>query len=60
LNYRLKLGFFVLCGLAVLFVSDTAYQALNTLSRLNAIEAERDQWQRPSDVIDALDLRAFP
>jgi predicted methyltransferase len=57
LNYRLKLGLFVLCGVTVLFVSDTAYQGLNTLSRLNAIEAERDQWQRPSDVVQALDLR---
>jgi ubiquinone/menaquinone biosynthesis C-methylase UbiE len=57
LNYRLKRGLFVLCGVIVLFVSDTAYQALNTLSRLNVVEAERDQWQRPSDVIQALDLK---
>jgi ubiquinone/menaquinone biosynthesis C-methylase UbiE len=57
LNYRLKLGLFVLTGLAILFVSDTAYQALNTLSRLNIVEAERDQWQRPSDVVQALDLK---
>lgn len=56
LNYRLKLGLFVLCGVTVLFVSDTAYQGLNTLSRLNAVEAERDHWQRPADVIQALDL----
>lgn len=57
LNYRLKLGLFVLCGVAVLFVSDTAYQGLNTLSRLNAVEAERDQWQRPSNVIQELSLK---
>ena len=57
MNYRLKLGLFVLCGITVLFVSDTAYQVLNTLSRLNAVEAERDQWQRPSDVVQALSLR---
>ena len=57
LNYRLKLGLFVLCGVTVLFASDTAYQALNTLSRLNSIEAERDQWQRPADVIQALDIQ---
>ncbi len=57
LSYRLKLVLFVtFCGI-VLFVSDTAYQALNTLSRLNVVEAERDQWQRPSDVIRELDLR---
>jgi ubiquinone/menaquinone biosynthesis C-methylase UbiE len=57
LNYRLKLGLFVLCGITVLFVSDTAYQVLNTLSRLNAVEAERDQWQRPTEIIQALGLK---
>ena len=57
MSYRLKLVLFVLfCGV-VLFVSNTGYQALNTLSRLNAVEAERDQWQRPSDVIRELNLR---
>jgi predicted methyltransferase len=57
LSYRLKLVLFVLCCGIVLFVSDTAYQALNTLSRLNAVQAERDQWQRPSDVIRELNLK---
>jgi ubiquinone/menaquinone biosynthesis C-methylase UbiE len=57
LSYRVKLVFFLLCGIAILFVFDTAYQGLNTLSRLNVVEAERDQWQRPTDVIQALDLR---
>jgi predicted methyltransferase len=57
LSYRVKLALFVGCAIAVLFVSDTAYQALNTLSRLNVVEAERDQWQRPSQVIQALDLK---
>jgi ubiquinone/menaquinone biosynthesis C-methylase UbiE len=57
LNYRLKLGLFLLCAVAILFTFNTAYQGLNTLSRLNAIEAERDLWQRPSDIIQALDLK---
>jgi predicted methyltransferase len=57
LSYRIKLALFVLCGITILFLSDTAYQALNTLSRLNVVEAERDGWQRPSDVIQALDLK---
>ncbi len=34
-----------------------AYQALTTLNQLDVIEAERDQWQRPSEVIQALDLK---
>ena len=57
MSYRVKLALFVICAIAVLFLFNTAYQALNTFSRLNAVEAERDQWQRPSDVIQALDLR---
>jgi predicted methyltransferase len=57
LSYRVKLALFLLCAIAILFLVDTAYQGLNTLSRLNVVEAERDQWQRPTDVIQALDLR---
>jgi predicted methyltransferase len=56
LSYRVKLALFVVCAIAVLFLSNTAYQALNTLSRLDVVEAERDHWQRPSEVIQALDL----
>ena len=57
MSYRVKLALFLLCAVAILFLVDTAYQGLNTLSRLNVVEAERDQWQRPSDVIQALDLK---
>ena len=57
MSYRIKLVLFLACAIAVLFLFNTAYQGLNTLSRLNVVEAERDQWQRPSDVIQALHLR---
>jgi predicted methyltransferase len=33
------------------------YQGIQTLYTLNQIESERDQWQRPTDVIQALKLR---
>jgi predicted methyltransferase len=56
LSYRVKLAFFLLCGITILFLLDTAYQGLNTFSRLYVVEAERDQWQRPTDIIQALDL----
>ena len=46
-----------MCALAALFIFDTARSALDTLSRLDVVEAERDQWQLPSDVIRALDLK---
>jgi ubiquinone/menaquinone biosynthesis C-methylase UbiE len=57
LSYRVKLILLILCAITFLFFVNTAYQALNTLSRLNVVEAERDEWQRPTDVIQALDLR---
>ncbi len=34
----------------------TALEGLNTLRRLEVVEAERDRWQRPGDVIRALNL----
>jgi predicted methyltransferase len=57
LSYRIKLLVFFMGALAVLFALNTAYSALNTISQLNAVEAERDRWQRPSEVVRALDLR---
>ncbi len=57
MSYRIKLALFILCAISILLLIDTAYQGLNTLSRLDVVEAERDQWQRPSDVIQALDLK---
>jgi predicted methyltransferase len=57
LSYRVKLLAFLFCSLAVFVVFNVGYSALNTASRLDVVEAERDQWQRPSDVIRALDLR---
>ena len=57
MSYRVKLLVFFLGALAVLFVLNAGYSALQTISRLNVVEAERDQWQRPPDIIEALDLK---
>jgi ubiquinone/menaquinone biosynthesis C-methylase UbiE len=56
-SYRIKLALFALSVLVFLFVLDTAYEGLKTLKRLDVVESERDHWQRPSDVIRALNLR---
>jgi ubiquinone/menaquinone biosynthesis C-methylase UbiE len=56
LNYRLKLLLFALAALSVLLVFKIGNAAIETLSRLNEVEAERDTWQRPHDVIQALDV----
>jgi predicted methyltransferase len=58
LSYRIKLLLFFLVAVAVFVLMDVGYSALNTLSRLDVVEAQRDQWQRPSDVIDALALKS--
>jgi len=57
LSNRVKLFVFILGTLTVLLVLNAGYSALQTISRLNVIEAERDHWQRPSEVIEALDLK---
>ncbi len=47
-----------LVGAVLIFLGlNTLYSFTNTLHQLDAIELERDQWQRPSDVLRALDLR---
>ena len=57
LDYRFKLLLFFTCALAVAFAGYTGYSALNTFNVLDKVEAERDHWQRPADVIEALILR---
>ena len=57
MNYRLKLLLFVLCALVIFFLVNTGYSALNTISRLDRVETERDRWQRPAEVLHALDIK---
>src|SRR5262245_24216026 len=52
-----RLFFFLLSAFAVFAAMYVVYSALNTLRTLDAIEAERDRWQRPAEVVQALDLR---
>lgn len=55
--HRRRLWLFLLSGIAIIGGKYVLYSALNTLRILNAVEAERDSWQRPSDVLRALDLK---
>lgn len=55
-TYRVRVALFVVgTGLLVLLLS-YLYRGIQTLSALDQIESERDHWQRPSDVIQALNL----
>jgi ubiquinone/menaquinone biosynthesis C-methylase UbiE len=44
---------FMVVGLA-----GVAYQGIRTLQQLKVVEAGRDQWQRPADIIQALNLKS--
>ncbi len=55
--HRRRLLVFLLCAVAIFGAMYVIYAALNTLQTLDAVEAERDRWQRPAEVLQALDLR---
>jgi SAM-dependent methyltransferase len=47
--------------LAVFFVvgcAGLAYESIRTIQQLKTVEAERDLWQRPNDIIQVLDVKA--
>jgi predicted methyltransferase len=55
-KYRWRVAIFALCAVLIFLVSASVYDAIQTLTRLEAVEGERDQWQRPDDVIRELKL----
>ena len=56
-TYRVRILAFLFAVLAFLVLFSTIVKGLNTIQRLEAVESERDQWQRAPDVIAALNLR---
>src|SRR5216684_3318670 len=56
-TYRVGIALFLVCVVLIVLFLSTVYQGIQTLARLNVVERERDQWQRPSEVIQALNLR---
>ena len=55
--YRIRIAILLIGALVCVFLLDTLYKGINTINRLAVVEFERDQWQRPSDVIAALGLK---
>jgi ubiquinone/menaquinone biosynthesis C-methylase UbiE len=47
---------FLFSAILILFTFSTLSSISNTLNRLNVVEAERDRWQRPSDVLRSLSV----
>ena len=57
-QYRVRIALFLALVVLAIFALGTVYRTANTLRRLEVVEAERDGWQRPGDVVRALDLGA--
>jgi predicted methyltransferase len=55
-TYRVRVALFLIGSVLLLLLLSYLYQGIQTLSALDQIERDRDQWQRPSDVIQALNL----
>jgi len=53
----LRIALFLVSAIVIFLALNTLYSFTNTLNQLDVIESERDQWQRPADVLRALDLR---
>jgi hypothetical protein len=47
------------CALVVLIGANVGYQAFTTLKQLDVIEAERDRWQRSSEVIQGAQSKGW-
>jgi predicted methyltransferase len=54
---RARVALFLAGGLALVVLLYVVSQGIATLERLDVVEQERDQWQRSSDVAQALDLK---
>ncbi len=52
-----RLALFLVCAILIFLALNTLYSFASTLTRLDTIESERDRWQRPWDVLRALDLQ---
>jgi ubiquinone/menaquinone biosynthesis C-methylase UbiE len=55
--HRIRLVLFLLSAVVIFATMYVLYSAIDTLRQLEVIESARDQWQRPAEVLQALDLR---
>jgi predicted methyltransferase len=57
-KYRLRVAFFLLAVVVFVALLNLTYKGINTIYALNTVESERDEWQRPSEVISRLSLKS--
>ena len=55
-TYRTRVALFLMGRVLVVLLLSYLYQGIQVLNALAPIELARDQWQRPADVIQALNL----
>jgi predicted methyltransferase len=57
-KYRIRVALFLVAVVVVVVLLSLVHKGINTIYVLNAVEAERDQWQKPSEVISRLNLKS--
>jgi hypothetical protein len=55
--YRLRTGLLLIGTALVVILLGVISQLVQTLNKLGLVEAQRDQWQRPSEIIGELNLQ---
>ena len=55
--YRVRITLFLIGVFLVVFLLAVLYRGISTLNALDQVERERDVWQRPGDVVEALALK---
>jgi len=55
-RYRLQVAVFLVAAFATVGLVGAALWTAGALRAVDAVEAERDRWQRPADVMQALDI----
>jgi SAM-dependent methyltransferase len=55
--YRIRIAVFLIAAGAAILAVFSIWQGSAALNRLGVVERERDEWQRPDQVLQALDLR---
>ena len=56
-EYRIRIALFLAGVLVFAYLASVVYTGTNTIARLDVVEADRDRWQKPSDVIEELKLK---
>jgi hypothetical protein len=55
-THGVRVALFLIGSVLLLLLLSYLYQGIQTLHALDQIERDRDRWQRPSDVVQALNL----